>query len=251
MTKDDQLIEFLNRLKDCEDYKSSWQLYTQAVSKLGFTQNAYVFIPNEQDEIGTGIALSNYDPGFISTYIEFGGLQSDDTVQWSQLTGNICHWSNPAHRFLHSNHYTPLEELSKDFNVCNGVTIPMKTRYKKSCGTIGLSATDSSRQEYEHDVIQHLDLTIALTHILEMHLHQFEPHQMLECINQSDLHTLHPLEQETILWLSNGYSIKEVADKKMFKSVESINLYIKKAKIKLQVRSRDQLIARAILLGLV
>ncbi len=74
---------------------------------------------------------------------------------------------------------------------------------------------------------------------------------MLDGSAHSEMHALNPLEQEAIRWLSNGYSIKEIADKKLFKSVESINLYIKSAKQKLQVRSRDQLIARAVLLGLV
>jgi DNA-binding CsgD family transcriptional regulator len=144
-----------------------------------------------------------------------------------------------------------MEELSLDFNICNGATIQLKTRYTRSSSYIGLSATDSTQREYERDVIRNFDLALSLSHILEMHLSQFEPYQMLDSATHSAMQPLHALEQETIRWLSHGCSIREIADKKMYKSVESINLYIKRAKQKLQVRTRDQLIARAVLLGLV
>ena len=251
MIKDYQLIEFLTRLRDCGDYESSWQLYTQAVSELGFTHNGYMLMPNGPAENGTMLAFSNYQPEFISAYVELGGAENDDTVQWIQATDEICHWSNPTQRSLCSEKYLPLEELSQDFNVLNGVTIPMKPRHNTSTSLMGLSATNSSQQEYERDVIPHLDLAMAMTQILEMHFHQFEPHQMMEGATYCELQALSPLEQETIRWLSSGCSIKEVADKKLFKSIESVNIYIKNAKQKLQVRTRDQLIACAVLLGLV
>ncbi|MCW8919157.1 MAG: LuxR family transcriptional regulator [Gammaproteobacteria bacterium] len=253
MTKDDHLIEFLTRLQGCGDYDSSWRLFTQVVAELGFTQNALcLFIPGEILDESANIVLTNYHPDFVAAYEEQGGLQNDSTLQWITSTDQILYWSDPENLTLVRKKHLPIEELSQDFNILNGASFPLKTRYSGSIHCIGLSATDSRKNEYERDVKRNLDLAIAMSRLLEMHLYQFELHQMLEDeAAYSEMQPLHPLEQETIRWLSNGYSIKEVADKKMFKSIESINLYIKKAKQKLQVRTRDQLIARAVLLGLV
>ncbi|MCW8919158.1 MAG: LuxR C-terminal-related transcriptional regulator [Gammaproteobacteria bacterium] len=249
MTNDSLLIEFLTRLQSCNDRESSWRLYTRAISDLGYTQNTYGYIADH--ESNCEIILSNYNAEFVASYMAIGGTHSDDTIEWAQTTGEVCHWLNPTHRSLDKKEYLPLEELSQDFNVCNGATIQLKTRYTRSSSYLGLSATDSSQREYERDVIRNFDLALSLSHILEMHLSQFEPYQMLDRATHSALQPLRPLEQETIRWLCHGLTISEIADKKMFKSVESINLYIKEAKQKLQVRNRDQLIARAVVLGLV
>lgn len=53
-------------------------------------------------------------------------------------------------------------------------------------------------------------------------------------------------EQQTLQWLSQGLTIKDIANNKMYKSVESINLYIRSAKDKLNAQTRDQLIAIAV-----
>lgn len=53
-------------------------------------------------------------------------------------------------------------------------------------------------------------------------------------------------EKRTLELLSQGFTIKDIADVKMHKSVESINLYIRSAKDKLNAKTRDQLIALAI-----
>lgn len=53
-------------------------------------------------------------------------------------------------------------------------------------------------------------------------------------------------EQQTLQWLAQGLTIKNIANNKMHKSVESINLYIRSAKDKLNAQTRDQLIAIAV-----
>jgi len=57
-------------------------------------------------------------------------------------------------------------------------------------------------------------------------------------------------EIETLRWLVQGYSINEIANEKLFKSVAMVNKYVRQAKDKLNARSRDQLIATAVLLEL-
>jgi DNA-binding CsgD family transcriptional regulator len=253
MTKDEHLIEFLTRLQKCGDYASSWRLFTQSVAELGFTQSLLgLAMPSDSDEDTTVITFTNYAPEFIAAYEELGGLKNDSTFQWIIRTDEILHWNDPSNFNLITNNEVPIEELSQDFHLCYGATIPLKTQHSGNFSGIGLSATNISQQEYERDIKHNLDLATAMSHILEMHLNQFKSHQMLEDeAVYSEMQPLLHLEQETIRWLSHGYSIREIADKKMFKSVESINLYIKKAKQKLQVRTRDQLIARAVLLDLV
>ena len=57
-------------------------------------------------------------------------------------------------------------------------------------------------------------------------------------------------ELETLRWLVKGYSINEIANEKLFKSVAMVNKYVRQAKNKLNARSRDQLIATAVMMGL-
>lgn len=68
------------------------------------------------------------------------------------------------------------------------------------------------------------------------------------CEEQSS-HLLNENEKEVIQWLIDGYKIQEIAEKKMFRSQESVNLYIRSAKSKLGASNLAQLAVKALNVG--
>lgn len=125
--------------------------------------------------------------------------------------------------------------------------------YDKDKLEIGYLSFGYQRLGSADDLGTAIDLSF-INRMLEIFYMHFESlplySALLKCVNRP-IEELTTSEKCTIHWLANGFSIRQIAEDKIYKSVESVNLYIKSAKKKLNSRTRDQMIAKAMAIGVI
>lgn len=247
MLQDRIFVDFVLNLQTCASVQDSYALFSKTLKQFGITETVYAMVLGSKDYLG----LSDYRPDFIEAYEAVGGVASDFTVQWSRSNEQTLVWDNTRNADILTQAQYELERVSVDFNIESGFTLPVHTGVKGYWGTIGLSATGVERREFRRDILPLQKLMEAISSVFDMHIRQFSGDQVLALNNFGTLQRLAPAEKETLKWLAEGYSIKQIADEKLYRSVDSINLYIRGAKQKLKARNRDQLIARALILKLI
>jgi len=198
------------------------------------------------------IALSDYRESFLEAYEEAGGAEADVTVLWSQNENTPLIWNDPINMKMElPEKFHKVEQISADFDIQYGFTLPIHTGTEGFWGSFGLSASGMKEKDFLRDVLPFKDLLIAISTVFDMHIRQISGNHVLEQSTVSTLEALTPMEIETLKWLAEGYSIKQISDEKLHRSIDSVNIYIRNAKKKLNARTRDQLIAKALILRLI
>ncbi len=248
---DKMLIDFITGLNQCESFEEAWKLYQKVISEQGITQSLYGITLTPSDKRGEEDFLyhTNYSDGFMREYDDNQLSEYDVLVDWCQQRLEPYEWNTLD--FNLTKQQQVLEELSNDYQIQWGYTIPLRLLLGDAWGGVGLCAVGISKKEFEKDVKPNYEYIQLITHTFHSFVQRF-PRFTEELTNYDHvIGRLNTNEIETLKWLIHGLSIKEIANKKLFKSVDMVNKYINSAKNKLNAINRDQLIAKAMILGLV
>jgi len=248
MLQDRVIVDFIIQLQSCVTAQQSYGCYADTVGGFGINESIYAMLLGNNDYT----ALSNYRESFLEAYEDAGGAEADVTVYWSQNRNTPLVWNDPINkRTALPEKFHKVEQISADFEVQYGLTLPIHPGIEGFWGACGLSASGIKEHEFLRDILPFKDLLIAISTIFDMNIRQICGNHVLKESTISTLEPLTPMEIETLKWLADGYSIKQISDEKLHRSIDSVNLYIRNAKKKLNARTRDQLIAKALILRLI
>lgn len=248
MLQDRVIVDFIIQLQSCATAQQSYCRYAETLGGFGINESIYAILLGDSDYI----ALSDYRQNFLEAYKDAGGAEADVTVFWSQQRNTPQVWNDPINQRMElPEKFHKVEQISADFDIQYGFTLPIHTGVEGFWGSCGLSASGIKKQTFLQDVLPFKDLLIAISTIFDMHVRQVSGNHILEQSTVSTLEALTPMEIETLKWLAEGYSIKQISDEKLHRSIDSVNIYIRNAKKKLNARTRDQLIAKALILRLI
>ena len=223
-------------------------------ARLGFNSAFYGLSFSEHNNQLPGIYLSNYQNDFLEQYDKLSDNHNetnDTAVKWCLENDETLQWGSQQHIALTTPSSVPVEQLAMDFGMHYGVSIPIRSRSHLYIGGIGICAQGVSHKTYHHEIAINIPLIEKFTHIFHAHLNALDNGTLFMTAAHTSIKQVNALELKTMKLLASGLTIKEIADNKLYKSVEIVNLYIKSSKVKLQVKTRNQLIARAIVLGII
>ncbi len=122
-----------------------------------------------------------------------------------------------------------------------GIGVPIHSSRNKLFGGWMFSARESEQRfdllcnDYQHEL--HLAAVVAYEHMYT---------NAVQVVCRSGL--LSPRERECLRWLCAGIRVSMIADKLLI-SESAVNLYVSNAKRKLNAKTREQAVAKALLLG--
>jgi len=248
-----RLLDFILRLNTTDSFEAAWDVYSKELATLGISQSLYGYtdVPDGHRGHGDYLYLANYSEAFMQEYSDNRMAEHDVAFDWCERNDRPFEWGGQAYTYYtYTKEQKAVEEFSADHQIRYGFTIPLRLLHGNSQGGVGLSATGIDKKEFEIDIKPHFEYIQLVVHTFHMFVQKFP--RFTEAKNEYDnvVGKLTANEVETLRWLTLGCSINEIAHKKIYKSVPMVNKYINQAKIKLNARNRDQLIAKAIILGL-
>ncbi len=249
---DNQIIDFQTQLFQCKSFDESWQLYLEEMERCGFAHLLYgytLFTDNESDPSSFDFSVTNYYQAFLSDYVAVDGIGNDASVDWALDHDEPGEWSLEENIAKLTPTQKLVDEVSRDHGIVYGYTIPVRLP-SGNLGGVGCSATDIQKKEFKQDIAPKIGYITVITNLFHLHTLQF-PRLLQNAVLGEDGEPLTEKEQEVIKWLAHGYKIQQIAEQKMFRSQESVNLYIRKAKNKLQAPNVAQLVAKAMVLRLI
>ncbi len=255
---DNQIIDFQTRLFQCRSFDESWQLYLGEMEQCGFAHLSYghtVFDDNEVHPQNICYYLTSYRQEFVDDYMQVDGVENDISITYALYYEQPLEWALEEKILLEgksielSSAQRVVDDVSKDHGIVHGYTIPLKLP-GGNVGGAGLSATGIQKKEFEQDIAPNIGYITVITNLFHIQALQF-PRPLRNAVVGKEREPLTVKEREVIKWLAHGYKIQLIAEKKMFRSQESVNLYIRKAKDKLKALNVAQLVAKAMVLRLI
>lgn len=246
--------DFVTALNHCKNSEQSWHTFLQFVAKLGFDCAFFGLTFSAHNDNLPGLYLSNYHDDFLTDYDKLSGAYdrvTDTAIQWCFDNDQPLQWNSAEHFALTTPQSSLVDQLANDFGMAYGMSIPIRSRSHLYIGGFGVCAQGVSQKTYDNDIIINAPIAVKLANIYHAYVSNIENGSLFMPSTRTSMKQVTDLELETLKLLAAGFTIKEIAATRLFKSVESVNLYIKSAKQKLQVKTRDQLIARAIVLGVI
>ncbi|MCE2572839.1 helix-turn-helix transcriptional regulator [Motilimonas eburnea] len=262
------LRQFILDLSASKSFEDCWSIYCNTLKKYGIIHVGYGVLPAYEADISQTIVHTNFPEEMVNYYIKNNGLAHDylirsnimlnDTFIWISNEKERKRWlEKHAKQWGDRSNKTPfdLEESKKfqsfwqDFNVDNGLSFSFSRDVTLS--GISLSATNMSRAHFNDHVLPHRLELKMLSEVFHQYSSSFSRNVVLNNANSSGVIPLTQMELDTLRWLASGVSLQVIADEKVFRSIESVNGYVRSAKTKLKAQSRDQLIAKALFLGII
>jgi DNA-binding CsgD family transcriptional regulator len=246
--------DFITGISQCETIDKSWNYFLKNIKKFGFDSAMYILAFEDSKNDFSGMYLSNYNPLFLEEYDKMlfaSGEVHDVAVTWCLNNDEILEWESELFLSQQTKENKKFDDLAADYNMGHGLSLPIRSRRHIYTGGIGLCAEDVGTKAFQNDIRHNIPLVCHFGNILHEHINKLETTYMLSDNIRTNFENLSVQEVETLKWLVSGFTIKQIANEKVHRSVESINKYIHSAKIKLNVRTRDQLIARAIIMGII
>lgn len=132
-------------------------------------------------------------------------------------------------------------EHTRDLGVASALAVPVRTRDQHEFGGWIIGNME------ELDTVEKLYMSFGA----ELQLAALLAYEWIVALQQHERKSkskLSPRERECLSWLSLGLRVAAIADKLKI-SESAVNLYITNARIKLDAKTREQAVARAILNG--
>lgn len=266
----DSIQQFILDISHCNSFEACWKLYTETVKKYGILHVGYGILPTLNSDLNESIVHTTYPDEMIDYYLQNDGLVNDymirsnvmlnDSFVWiteekkrkQWIEHNCADWESEGIDFpgqFDLNKSEDVLAVIRDFKIENGLCFSFG-RDTTSSG-VSLSATNMSCAHFKEYVLPYQNDLKVISQLFHQFSSQFSRNISLKGAKSIGVLPLTQSEIDTIKWLAHGFSLQAIADQKLFRSIESVNGYVRNAKVKLNANSRDQLIASAIILGII
>lgn len=235
--------QFADTLQSCSGVDDIWEHMSGFSKDRGFSNCSLTLASKSTSGLVSDLLVTDLPDEFCNLYRDTGLVGKDpfllfccrtlsakkvSTSDFSTFAG-----AAPEHQaFL---------DFTADAGAKNGLGIPVRTRGASPFGGWLLTSTESNQ----------VFATLHADYLTDIHLAGVLAYEQLSSLFSNDTArkpVLSTRERECLLWLSRGLRTALIAEK-LSLSESAINLYISNAKRKLDAKTREQAIARAIING--
>ena len=238
-----ELSEDLSRSSNCDEF---WDRIMQELQRYGVTSVFYGAASSRKEMLEQGyhstlFMRSNHPEGYFEALGSVEFLDNDLSVE------HVVHNSFPIfwHEEPDFSQFTAQQKddwfISNDFGMEVGVTVATASFSARNLGGFGLCMAGLGANEFQRlwrseeaniqQILGMLDVGMRQQHL-------------------SSIIGLAPREIEVLKWLANGLRPHEIADRLNI-GYRTVDKYIAGFKRKLDARTRDHAVAKALLLGIV
>lgn len=234
--------DFIVDTNACLSRMEAFELYKEAISRLGFDSAVYTFITDHNganQKAGHGIQ-SNYPEDWMKYYKSNGYEKIDPVVQHAFATASAFTWKDVEETRILSAAQKKLMREAKDAGLNAGVGIPL---YGARGEIAGVGLANKTK-----DVMVDRSILSQIRFITE----QFH---LVYCLLETSKNTTHvprltPKELEILKWWAIGKTAEEVA-LILGSTGSNVRWHIRNIYEKLEANSRILAISKAIRLGII
>lgn len=243
-----ELSELIEGIRSARSLEDAWSVLQTQCCRLGFSMARY--------GLSTSADTSNFKQDVLivgdQDWGEFGDIYEkenlvrvDPTVRHCMTSTSILTWCNLADEIDYETLTAPeirLEELSMDFGLNNGLSIPL--RNLSGVGRGGLTLQGDPNESAERFAKLVAEKSLPLRQMAEaFHCSLHRPLLLTED------KLLSPRERECLLWTACGLQAQQIADK-LGTHTKTVEKQLCSARTRLGAYTTTQAVVKAIILGL-
>lgn len=240
------LVDLSLELQNAVTLAQQTSVLRRTLNALGFESFLYALIPSPQAGEPTGfISCTNFDVNWLNHYGELNLFENDyaayhcmnehDPILWSEMFRNIDNGALEK-RFKQT------ADETRDWSMGNGLSIPIP-HFGSSCAALSIVAeNDRGSANADREFIEHRNELVLIANAFHASIDR-------SALTQKHFN-ISPREIEALKWLSDGYSVKQIAHK-TGRSSHTINKQIHSAKVRLKSATTSQAVARAVALEII
>ena len=229
----------------CKASGAYWPHCHQALEQYGVTSICHLSLPFKQEANLRGVSqaalFKTSHPKEWQSAVGQQSLDYDLSVELITTGTQVVFWHEIRHGQSFSKIQHQLNEAELDLGMNVGVSV-MARQFEASGGItgVGLCFADMKPEEFRRIWAEHADRITDTTRLLDAGLIDN---------GLSEVIGLAPRECEVLCYLAAGYRVADIA-KALHKSPKTIEKYVDSAKLKLKASTRDNAIAKALVLNL-
>ncbi|MFK5986602.1 MAG: LuxR C-terminal-related transcriptional regulator [Pseudomonadota bacterium] len=247
-------FDFSEKMEKTSSLDECWLIYQQEMANYGFCEIQYAVLVSENidDSISYQYCwfMSSYRDEFMREFCKPVYFENDYSILWCKQNESILNWNNFNPKQFQS--LTPKQikcaELSWDFKIINGFSIPLRLYYPKSWCGVGLSATGINDYEFNKINYEYGRLIYQLTAVFHQAVQKF-PFFLDQQGSFDKMVYLSEQQRRCLFLLSCGYQVSAIASK-MKKSKRTIESYLQSAREQLDAKTITHAVSRSLLLRL-
>lgn len=243
--------------------EQSWLLVLKSLTEFGLSEGMVVWINNGIDQPKDFDYLCNYSGRFLDDYLSIGGGESDPCVQVPVRYKNRALFSNPLISWKDIDHWlsnqpstqfasVSMEELSETYKLHCGYTAVFSDTLNSAQFGVGIGGPLLTESEFNTLTAPNYG---TISTLISLFGAVAKRHSVPACSNfiHSDPQniSLTTREASIIQWLADGHKLQSIADDHLHRSLSTVNKDISQLKHKMSVKTVDELVAKALLAGLI
>ncbi len=240
------LVDLSLELQKAKTLEQQTAVLRRTLSALGFESFLYALIPSPQAGEPTDfISCTNFDVNWLNHYGELNLFENDyaayhcmnehEPVLWSEMFRNIDNGTLDRR-------FKKTADETRNWSMGNGLSIPIP-HFGSSCAALSVVTNDDrGSANTDREFIEHRNELVLIANAFHASIDR-------SALTQKHFH-ISPREIEALKWLSDGYSVKQIAYKTR-RSCHTINKQVHSAKLRLKSATTSQAVARAVALEII
>lgn len=241
----------------------SWQLVLTSLAEFGLPEGMVVWMKNGIDKPESFDYLCSYSGGFLNDYLSIGGGESDPCVQVPVRYKHKLSFCRPLTNWKDIDEWlskqltsefasAAMEELSENYKLHRGYSAVFSDTLNSPLFGVGIGGPSLTENEFNtltapnYDTISTL---ICLFGAVAKRHSESACSNFIHCDPQNI--TLTARETSILQWLADGHKLQSIADDHLHRSLSTLNKDISQLKHKMSVKTIDELVAKALLAGLI
>jgi DNA-binding CsgD family transcriptional regulator len=244
-----EIAHFAETLRDIQSSDEYWNICHQALEYYGVKSLCYGTIPFKKEAKAVGITQSGF---FKSTHsrewldavsVELNGsLENDLSVEAIVERSETTLWHDDTQWKDATPGQIAQSDLEDDLGMRVGISFAISDPTNDICSSgIGLSTPDISEREFERYWREHNSQLTQISCLLEHGLRKQHGNILVGLSGR---------EKDCLSYLAIGFRPEEIAFRLRI-SPKTLETYIFNAKRKLKARTRDNAVAKALILGVI
>lgn len=231
-------LDFVQRLQQLTDYDEICRLVANELEWFGFTHVSCISMPAPGQDQSECLLMNTRPKEYVDNYIEKNHVARDPVIKELRRTLNPYSWSDIRQRGELSRSEKAIMDEARDFEVRDGMTIPIITR----SGTITLFCPCGR----EPNVSKRARAAVEIIGIYSNHA--LKRAVMQRQRNEAAHTPLTPREREIMQWVASGKTDDEIADILSI-GATTVTTHVEHAKAKLDAFRRTYAVVQAIRYG--
>ncbi|MBT4487776.1 MAG: LuxR family transcriptional regulator [Rhodospirillaceae bacterium] len=243
-----QLVDYIDDLRDAVDAETCLTITQRHVSRLGFQNVVFTYTKrprNIEGVLPSYLRHSSIPKAWEERYREMGYQNHCPLYRESLRRSNLpMIW----HDVINKSEFSPLlaqiADEAENSGLIDGISVPIVEPNGDRCG-IGIS-TDAAKSEAKRLVNAHLPSIFLMSH----HMHAFVVDRFVDHGSNDDVKSLTDSELRCLQWVTKGKSNWEISEI-LSVSENTIKYHVRNILTKMDVTNRTAAAAKAIRLGLI